>query len=83
MCTDLLGADERRHDAHVRRQEELQAHDEDGEDGERHQLQAVVHQLQRHKFSLSQKGTTSEITSHRELRGISFNRKGTPETSKW
>lgn len=44
---DLFGADERGHDAHVGRQEELQTHDEDGQDSKRHQLQTVVHQLQR------------------------------------
>lgn len=43
---DLFGADQRCHDAHVGGQEELQAHDEDGQDGERHQLQTVVHELQ-------------------------------------
>ena len=43
--THLFGADQRGHDAHVRREEELQTHDEDGQDGERHQLQAVIHQL--------------------------------------
>lgn len=36
--TNLFGADKRGHDAHVWRQEELQAHDEDGEDGEGQQL---------------------------------------------
>lgn len=35
---NLFGADQRGHDAHVRREEELQTHDEDGEDSERHQL---------------------------------------------
>lgn len=35
---NLFGADERGHDAHVWRQEELQTHDEDGEDGEGQQL---------------------------------------------
>lgn len=35
---NLFGADERGHDAHVWSQEELQAHDEDGEDGEGQQL---------------------------------------------
>lgn len=42
---NLFGADERGHDAHVWRQEELQTHDEDGEDGEGQQLQTVIHQL--------------------------------------
>lgn len=50
--TDLFGADERGHDAHVRRQEELQTHDEDGQDSEGHQLQTVIHQLQGDKFTL-------------------------------
>lgn len=55
--TDLFGADERGHDAHVRRQEELQTHDEDGQDSEGHQLQTVIHQLQGDKFTL---GLTAE-----------------------
>lgn len=46
--TDLFGADERGHDAHVWREEELQTHDEDGQDGEGQQLQAVVHHLHTH-----------------------------------
>lgn len=43
---DLSGAEQRRHDAHVWREEKFQAHDEDGEDGEGQQLQTVIHQLQ-------------------------------------
>lgn len=48
---NLFGADERGHDAHVWRQEELQTHDEDGEDGEGQQLEAVIHQLQRQELT--------------------------------
>lgn len=53
--SDLFRADERRHDAHVWRQEELQAHDEDGQDSKRHQLQTVVHQLHRDTFTQADK----------------------------
>lgn len=38
-------------------QEELQAHDEDGQDGKRHELQTVVHQL-------GMGGTGSHTVSH-------------------
>lgn len=48
---NLSGADEGGHDAHVRRQEELQTHDEDGEDGEGQQLETVIHQLWRQEFT--------------------------------
>lgn len=41
----LPGADQRRHHAHVRRQEELQPHDEDAQHRVCHQLQGVVDQL--------------------------------------
>lgn len=49
--TDLFGADERGHDAHVGRQEELQTHDEDGQDSKGHQLQTVVDQLEGDKLT--------------------------------
>lgn len=49
----LSGAEQRRHDAHVWREEELQTHDEDSEDGEGQQLQTVKHQL---SFSSSHLG---------------------------
>lgn len=58
---NLFGADERGHDAHVGRQEELQAHDEDGQDSKRHQLQTVVHQLQSDKFTHSLIKTNKKV----------------------
>lgn len=56
----LSGAEQRRHDAHVWREEELQTHDEDSEDGEGQQLQTVKHKLQ-HEPSTS---TTQSIASN-------------------
>lgn len=54
---DLFGADQGGHDAHVGREEELQTHDEDRQDGKRHQLETVVHQLQRGEIHREIKNT--------------------------
>lgn len=47
----------------MRRQEELETHDEDGEDGEGQQLETVVHQLQRREFT--RRPTHTRAHTHR------------------
>lgn len=47
--TNLSGDDERGHDAHVRRQKELQTHNKHSQHRKGHQLQDMVHQLTQRK----------------------------------